>query len=252
VTALLASEIAKLRTVRVPYVFIGIVILLAVGSAVIFVISESFEDEPDDWLMLAQGANFANILATILGILIVTNEYRHGTITSTFLVEPARERVLGAKLAAAVAVGVVFALVAFLVAIAVAVPWQAARGDALELDGSIVEALARLVASYVIACALGIGVGAIIQNQVGAIVATFVWFFVIESVIATVAALFSDGLGEPDPVSPYLPGSALQAIVGFEQADDFLFSAPAGALLASVYAALLVALGALSMLRRDP
>ena len=249
-TALLASEVAKLRTVRVPYVFIGIVILLAVGSAAIFVISDSLDGEEDAWLMLAQGANFGNILATILGILIVTNEYRHGTITSTFLVEPARERVLIAKLVAAILTGLVFALVAYVVALAVAIPWQAARGEGLELDGSIIEALARLVASYVIACALGIGVGAIIQNQVGAIVATFVWFFVVEAVISTVAGLLTD-FGD-DPVSPYLPGNTLQGIVGFEQADNFLLSTPAATLLAAVYAVVLVALGAFSMLRRDP
>lgn len=250
-TRLLAAEVLKLRSTRVPYVFAGVVVVLSAGAAAIYVISDSLDDD-DAWLFLAQGANFGNILATILGILIVTNEYRHGTINSTFLVEPARERVLATKLTAGVLAGATFAVLACAAAVVVAVPWVAARGESLPVDGSIAEAIARLIASYVLACGIGVGVGAIIQNQVGAIVATFVWFFVVESVIGAVSALLSDGIGEADPVSPYLPGSALQAIVGFEQADDFLLSAPAAALLTAVYVAALVVLGALAMLRRDP
>jgi hypothetical protein len=251
VTHFLGAEILKLTTTRVPYVFAGVVMLLSAGAAAIYVISDSLEDD-DAWLSLAQGSNFASILATILGILIVTNEYRHGTINSTFLIEPARERVLLAKLAAGIVAGTTLALLAFATAAAVAVPWVLARGDSLPFDGTIAEAAARIVASYVLACAIGVGVGAIIQNQVGAIVATFVWFFVVESVVGAVSALLADGIGERDPVSPYLPGSTLQGIVGFEQADDFLLGAPAAALLTAAYAAALVALGALAMLRRDP
>jgi hypothetical protein len=250
-TALLSAELLKLRTTRVPYVFAGIVMLLGLGSAAIFVVSDSLEDD-DAWLVLAQGANFGNILATILGILIVTNEYRHGTINSTFLVEPGRERVLGTKLVAGVIAGAVLALLAFASAAIVALPWVAAEGGSLPADGTIVEALARLVAAYVLATGIGIGVGAIIQNQVGAIVATFVWFFVVEAVITTVASLLSDGFDEADPVSPYLPGSTLQAVVGFEDAADRLLSAPVGALLTALYVAVLVVLGGLAMLRRDP
>jgi ABC-2 type transport system permease protein len=250
VTGLLASEALKVRSTRVPYVFAGILVLLSAGSAAIYVVSDSLDE--DAWLSLAQGANFGSILATILGILIVTNEYRHGTINSTFLVEPARERVLGTKLAVGLLAGAAFAVFALVAAVAVAAPWLAARGESLPLDGTIVEATARLVASFALACGLGIGVGAIIQNQVGAIVTTFVWFFVVESVVGVVAALLADGIGERDPVSPYLPGSAMQAIVGFEQADDFLLSAPAAALLTSAYVAALVLLGTLAMLRRDP
>lgn len=247
--ALLASEVLKLRTTRVPYVFLGIAVLLSAAAGVILVVSDSLEDD-DAWLLLAQGTNFGNILATILGILIVTNEYRHGTINSTFLVEPARERVLASKIGAGTAAGAVFAALAFASAAAVAVPWMAARGDALALDATIVESLARLVASYVLACLFGVGVGAIVQNQVGAIVAVFVWFFVGESVISAVAGLLTE-FGE-DPVSPYLPGSTLQAIVGFEEGDELLLDALPALGLTTLYVAALIGLGALSMLRRDP
>jgi len=248
---LLSAELLKARTTRVPYVFVGVVMLLSGGVAAGIVGTDSLGEDP--WLELMQGASFANIVATILGILIVTNEYRHGTINSTFLVEPARERVLVAKLVVGLLAGAVFAVLAVLAALAVAVPWLAIRGDeSLPLDASAVEAIARLVALYALASGLGVGVGAIIQNQVGAIVATFVWFFVAEPIITVVSQLLADGVGDPDPVSRYIPGNVLQAIVGFEQGEDFLPSPGVGAVVTTVYVAAHALLGALAMLRRDP
>ena len=41
------------------------------------------------------------LFATLFGVLIATTEYRHGTITLTFLATPVRERVIAAKIAAA-------------------------------------------------------------------------------------------------------------------------------------------------------
>lgn len=250
-TYLLAAEQLKLRTTRVPYVLAAMVVLLSAIAAAGYVGTNSLDDDP--WLSLAQGASFANVVATILGILIVTNEYRHGTITSTFLAEPARERVLAAKLVVGLLAGVALAVVAAIAALAVAVPWQAARGESLPVDGTAVESFARLAVLYALACGLGVGVGAIVQNQVGAIVATFVWFFVAETIISIVSSLLGDGIEEEGgPLTPYLPGSALQAIVGFEPADDVFLGAGWGTLLACGYVAGLALLGGLAMLRRDP
>ena len=61
------------------------------------------------------------------GILLVTNEYRHGTVMTTFLAEPRRERVLGAKLVVALLTGAGFGLVAMAVSTLVAAPWLAWR-----------------------------------------------------------------------------------------------------------------------------
>lgn len=249
-TSLLAAELLKLRSTRVPSVFAAVVMLLSAIAAAGYVGTDSLDDDP--WLSLAQGASFSNVVATILGILIVTTEYRHGTINATFLVVPARERVLGAKLVVGMVAGTATAVLAALAALAVALPWVAARGDSLPVDASMLEAGARLVAVYALACALGVGIGAMIQNQVGAIVATFVWFFVGESIIGVVSSLLADGIGERDPVTPYLPGSALQGIIGFEPGDSLLLAAGWATVLTSAYVAALALLGGLAMLRRDP
>ena len=66
-----------------------------------------------------------------------------------------------------------------------------------------------------------------------------------------IAGLVFTDVGEPDPISKFLPGSSLGGIVG-GQGSEFLLDAGGAAVLAVGYAIGLSALGALSMTRRDP
>jgi ABC-2 type transport system permease protein len=249
---LLGSELLKLRTTRVPYVLLALTALASgLVTAALVGAGEADADQDDRALALAQGAGFWSMLATVLGILVVTNEYRHGTIMTTFLAEPRRVRVLAAKLATALIGGAVLALGALVALAAVSVPWLWITDQSLALDGQALEAAGRLLLAFSLAAALGAGVGAIILNQVGTIITVFVWFLIVESIIGVVSALLFGDLGEPDPVSPYLPGSALGGIVG-GQGADFMLDGGWAALLAASYVAGLSVLGAVSMTRRDP
>jgi ABC-2 type transport system permease protein len=249
---LLGSELLKLLTTRVPYVLLALTALASgLVTAALVGAGEADADQDDRALALAQGAGFWSMLATVLGILVVTNEYRHGTIMNTFLAEPRRVRVLAAKLATALIGGAVLALGALVALAAVAVPWLSITDQSLAFDGQALEAAGRLLLAFSLAAALGAAVGAIIQNQVGTIITVFVWFLIVESIIGVVSALLFGDLGEPDPVSPYLPGSALGGIVG-GQGADFMLDGGWAALLAAGCVAGLSVLGAVSMTRRDP
>ena len=248
---LFSSEWLKLRTTRVPWILLALTVVFSAVVTAALVGSGTLDDEEDRALALAQGASFWSTLVTIAGILIVTNEYRHGTVMTTFLAEPRRVRVLLAKLVTALLAGAAFALAAALVTAAVAIPWLAARGHGLALDGQALEAVVRLVAAFALSAALGAAVGAIIQSQVGTIVAVFVWFLIAENIIGVVSALLWGDLGEPDPVSPYLPGTALSGIVG-GQGNEFMLGGGASTLLATAYVAAFAAAGAFAMTRRDP
>ena len=129
---LLASELLKVRTTRVPYVLLGLTIL-ATGlvTAALVGAGEADPGKEDRALALAQGAGFWSTIATVLGILIVTNEYRHDTIMTTFLAEPRRVRVLAAKLATSLLAGAVLALGAIVAMAAVALPWLAITDQSL-------------------------------------------------------------------------------------------------------------------------
>ena len=245
---LLSSELLKLRTIRTSY-------LLLLGSAAIsaiaaagFVGSGSVDRGDDDpALALGQGASFGTLFAAVLGILIVTNEYRHGTIMTTFLAEPRRISVLLAKLAAAAIVGA-----------------RVRRDDAgrdgggrpavargtgtsrCSLNGQVLEAVGRSLLVFGLTAVIGAAVGAIVQSQVGAIVGYFIWIFVVESlVIGPLGLVFTD-IGDPDPISKFLPGSSLSGIVGGE-GSEFVLRGGTAALLALGYAIGLSVLGALSI-----
>ena len=121
---LFVAEFLKLRTTRTPWVLFGLAVvisgLIAAGFAGFGGLDAYNEDNPA--LALAQGASFFGILATVLGILLVTNEYRHGTVMTTFLAEPRRERVLGAKLVIALLAGAALGLATMAISTLVAAP----------------------------------------------------------------------------------------------------------------------------------
>jgi ABC-type transport system involved in multi-copper enzyme maturation permease subunit len=246
---LFGAELLKLRTTRVPYVFGGVIALLAGITSAGFVLGDALGDDPA--LDLVQGASFAATFVTVVGILLVTNEYRHGTIASTFLVEPHRERVLVGKLAAALMAGALYSAVAVTTIAAVALPWLAARGEALPLGAQTLEAVGLLFVSFMLSAALGASVGAIIRNQVGAIVATLLWFLALEPLVALLAALLQGGISDQAAITEYLPGAALSAIVGGAGGNGGLRIGPAIAL-SSAYVVALAVVGALAMVRRDP
>jgi ABC-2 type transport system permease protein len=249
---LLRSELVKLRTIRTPYVLLLGTALIGAAASAGFVGSGSVDQvEPDPALSLGQAASFGNLFVAVIGILIVTNEYRHGTIMTTFLAEPHRVRVLVAKLAAAAIAGLAFAVTALAATGAVALPWLAARGESLQLDGQALEAIGRSLLAFGLTAVFGAAVGAIVQSQVGAIVGWFIWILVVESLITVLSGLLLTEVGEPDPVSKFLPGSSLGGIVGGE-GSEFVLDGGGAALLAVGYAIVLSGLGALSMTRRDP
>lgn len=246
---LLSSELLKLRTARVTFVLLGLTVALSTLVAALLVHFDAEEaSQPGG---LAQAASFWWILLLVLGILVVTNEYRHGTITTTFLAEPRRARVLAAKAGVALLVGTLFAIAALVALSLVALPWLAAKDAALALDGDALSAAVRVVITYALAAALGVGVGAVLQSQVGAIVVALVWLFIGESIAGVVSGLVFTSPGEPDPISPYLPGSALQGVVG-ELGGEFLLGPWWATLVSLGYVAAFALLGALAMRRRDP
>lgn len=248
----LVSELVKLRTVRTPYYLLLGTVLISGGVAAGFVGSGSVDRvDEDPALSLGQAASFGTLFVAVIGILIVTNEYRHGTIMTTFLAEPRRVRVLLAKLVAAALVGAFFALTALAAAAMVAVPWLSARGESLQLGVQALEAVGRVLLVFSLTAVIGAAVGAIVQSQVGAIVGYFVWIFVIESIVTVLSGLLLTEIGEPDPVSRFLPGTALSGIVGGE-GSEFALNGGWSALVALGYAAGLSLLATVLITRRDP
>jgi len=251
-TALVSAEVLKLRTTRA---WIGV--LLAVASFSGLGAAATVGSAPDADLGsvdlsrdVLSAATFAGFLAFLWGITVVTSEWRHGTITRTFLLTPRRARVLFAKGAAGLVIGVTLAVVALLVVLAVAVTWLAIEGSTFALDRDVVEVVVRIAASAALWGAIGVGVGAVLQSQTPALIVGIVWVLVLEPLLEPLLGLVDLGR-----VASFLPAHALASLEG-EASSSSTDAADAlgpwaGGLVALGWIVLLGLLGALRMARRD-
>jgi hypothetical protein len=87
--------------------------------------------------------------------------------------------------------------------------------------------------------ALGVGVGALVRNQVLAVIGLIIWFMVVENTIMSLT---------PD-VGRFFPLAAGDAMTGIEAEE--LLSATAGALVLMGYVAVFFAVGTFMTLRKD-
>jgi ABC-type transport system involved in multi-copper enzyme maturation permease subunit len=247
VSALVRSELLKIRTTRGWYAYLAVVVLL-VGIAVAGDIGSSPNADRsllEFQLGLVESAGIAALLTIILGITVVTTEFRHGTITPTLLVEPHRERVLAAKATAVTLVGVLFALLALVVVAGVALIWLSIVDADLHLgDAEIGKRAAQMVLLSILWGLMGVAIGAVVHSQVAALVGTLIWIFLGETLLL---GLF--GLLDLDGARPYLPFQALDAADGSGGANLLSYWPAVGVSLGWV--ALLGAAGIVRTRRRD-
>jgi ABC-2 type transport system permease protein len=251
-TRLVRAEWTKLFTTRV---WIGLLLgacVMAGGFAALFTGLAGVEQSgqpglppvgtPEyEQLVLATGAN-ASVLLLILGIIGMTQEYRHKTAVPTFLTTPHRGRVVGAKLLAYGLVAVPFALLVLGANLLVVMLYAGARGDAPSLTGDNLRVVVSAGLVIVIFTIIGVGVGALLRNQVGAIVGALVYLYVIEPIVASIGAI--------QGAYKWLPGGAVQAITTDFEAPDLLEPWQGGLLLLG-YGLVAALLGTFLAVRRD-
>jgi ABC-2 type transport system permease protein len=198
-------------------------------------------DPQFEQLAMATAAN-SSVLFLILGIIGMTQEYRHRTATPTFLTTPRRGRVVVAKLVAYALAAAPFALLVMAVNYVVVAVYAGARGAAPALEGDNLRVLGSAGLALVIYAVIGVGVGALLGNQVGAIVGSLVYLFVVETVIRQIPATSG--------AYKWMPGGALEALTATFAGPDLL-EAWQGGLLLLGYGLLAALVGTLLAVRRD-
>jgi ABC-2 type transport system permease protein len=180
------------------------------------------------------GSRAGMLFAGLAGAIAITAELRYGTIRPTFLVSPRRGAVLAAKLVVGVLVGLIAeGLMTGDASVALAVRGidnQLGGGDYLQLFSGGAAAAALWAAA-------GVGMGALVRNQVGALVGLCAWMFLVESTSES----FVPGFGR------FLPGGAGTALAG----NNDKLPAALAALLLLLYAAAVATAGMRAILRRD-
>ena len=243
-TALLRAELLKLRTTRAIYGYLLLLVLLSgIGAAAQATAAHLFElKDPAYQRDLLSESVAAPLLALLLGILSVTVEWRHGTITRTLLVCPRRLRILAAKEVNAFVLGIVLAVLGVAVVIAVAAPILSRDDSPFVVDAAFAGRIGEIILATALWGALGVGVGAVVQHQAAALVGTIVWILIVESLIA--ALLDWAGLGR---VADVLPRHALDALAGHEQG----LSPGAGAAIGIAYVCGFAAVAFFRLRRQD-
>jgi ABC-2 type transport system permease protein len=236
---LLRSEWIKLWTTRTTWVMLGIA-LLGEGLFAGLYVGLAPLEEIGNVDQVATGTGLLLVMMLVLGVLIATTEFRHGTASSTFLVTPKRYPALLAKLGVALLVGLLAGLAYLAVNGGLAIPLFESRGGDLPPTGDLVDIYAGVIVSYALICAFGLGVGEIVRNQVGAILAAIAFFFI----LSPLPELLPGSIGE------YFPAQAIGSLHGDPEGEGNLNQIEGGLVLGA-WAAGLIALGTLLICRRD-
>jgi ABC-2 type transport system permease protein len=174
VIAQLRAEMLKVRSTRTTAgLFAGMIglTLLIVVLTGLLTHPEGLTSRHDQRGLMSPGA-VALIFSGLAGVLLVTSEYRYGTIHPTFLFTPRRATVLSAKLTAGLLAGLVFGAVSVGLAVGIGELILSARGIRSALTGGDFTLLVfGGLAGIALVGAFGVGLGAILRSQVGAVIA---------------------------------------------------------------------------------
>jgi ABC-2 type transport system permease protein len=244
---LLRAEVLKLRTIRIPGLLAVAVLVVVAGTVAATAATSTFSpsDHPARQVLAVAGPT--QTIALLLGVLAITTEYRHGTIIPALLITPRRTRLLIAKLVVLAAAGATFGLIVFGAASAITLPVLAARHISSRVDaGGVAGLIAGGVAATSLFAILGVGFGALVRNQVGAVVTALALLYVAEPLLSAIPGV-GDAVQRFGLAGLASAASATTAFLG----NARLLAEPAAIGLLVAYVALVVAAGAVLFRQRD-
>jgi len=241
-TAQTRAELLKIRTTRTTIgLILGMVALIGLITLLTGLLSHpSGLASKEDQRQLFSVGSTAGVFAALAGALLVTSEYRFGTIRPTILFNPARSRVLSAKVIAGAVAAIGFGVLGEAIGWAIGYAILDGRGITIVLsNGDVLLLVLGGLAGVALWGAIGAALGAIIHNQVGAVITLLAWGFVIDTLLLALAPA----------VGRLMPTHASDAMMGLK--GHHLLSPGAGAVILIAWAAALAAIGVALTARRD-
>jgi ABC-2 type transport system permease protein len=236
------AELLKIRTTRTTLgIVLGMLALILLFSLLSGLLTQPASlGRAEDQRGLLSVGSLAGVFSALAGVMLVTSEYRFGTIRPTFLFTPRRSRVIAAKLAAGLLAGIAFGLVGEALGFAIGYATLDGRGIdyALNADQTTLLILGTL-AGVALWGALGVGIGTIVRNQVGAIISVLAWGFVVENLLFA----FVPSVGR------FAPAHASDALIGLT--TKHLLPAVAGGLILITWTTVLALAGTTLAAHRD-
>ena len=238
-TGAIRSEFRKMLTVRTTYYLGGgaaaLALLAVLGSNAGQPIgADTPLAEQQSWFVTSL---LTRLVFVLVGIRIITEEYRYGTITPSLLAAGSRMRLLAAKVVAASVAAVAMALLAQVTLVVALTALGEGSGPAVATgDGA---ALAGMAAAAALFAMLGVALGTLVRQPVPATVGAVAWLLVGEDLLHV---RFGEAV-------EYLPGYAGLTMSGAAEVTSVAPALAAVVLLGWVLAALIPAAALLH--RRD-
>jgi ABC-2 type transport system permease protein len=241
---LIRTELLKLRSTRWPMI-LAVIALAATALLALQPVLKAGRGAPSVGTIgatlgvldaMARGA----LVALVIGALVVTSEFRHQTITASFLQVPERAKLVTAKAAAAVLVGLALGVACFAIALLMGAVSGALQPELVNGDVAL-RAMGHIL-TYPAYALLGAGIGALLHvNQPLAVVVPAIWLVGLEGLV--LAAL-------PQPVQAWSIGGAT---AGLQNSGTVPMVLPVwlGAVALVAYGLILLSAGGLRVVRAD-
>jgi ABC-type transport system involved in multi-copper enzyme maturation permease subunit len=267
-TRALRSELLKFFTTRLWWGMAIGVFVSAAAFALLFGIlytSQSFLEQsgsgPFGGEVVADDVQIANsvytaglsvgyLLMLVIGVVQIGAEYRHRTITSTFLTEPRRPRVMLGKVLALVLVAAAYGVLSLVGSVLVGSITLEARGAEAFPSAEVFRTLALSLLVLGLWALMGLGAGILIPNQVAALLIAVGVAWIVEPLLGLAISAWDFGQHH---IAPYLPSAATQSVVNGAQtsAGDVRLSWWGGALVLVVWATVFAGAGIGRVARQD-
>src|SRR5215216_4329130 len=183
-TSPIANELHKLRTIRGPWLLLAAGPVLVIVGVAGEVAGGADLTQPRTASHAVAHAGVMSLLTLIFGITAVAGEYRHQTITDTYLATPRRGRVIAAKFAVYTAVAAIFGLMLAVTAVMATAVAITANGGSLDLSNrDLWRTLAGGVACNAAFAGHRVPLGPIIPNPAAALPPALAWIALVEGLI---------------------------------------------------------------------
>lgn len=238
----LRAELLKIRSTRTSIgLLVGLIALALLFTVLTCTLSPSAQlvTEQEQVSLLSFGS-VAGVFAALAGIMLFTSEYRFGTIRPTSLFNPNRNRLFLAKITAGVLSGVVFGVIGEGLVFSIGMVILKIRGVSILLSGAnVTELIIGAIVGTALWGAIGVALGAVLPNQVGAVISLLAWGFVVENLV----------FGFLPKIGRFLPVHASDSMMGSIQ--DKLLPGNVGTLVVVAWAVVLGIAGIALLKRRD-
>lgn len=241
---LVRAELRKLSTTKLPWGFLGILVVIAGLNAAVVVWgtdmdgSKAFIATAEDQQSLMAFAANAMLGTGLFGAIAVAREYGHNTVVPMFLTSPRRHRAVLAQLTAIMLAGGLLGLAGEALVIGGdAVALQLTDYDFLLSAGAVTQLLLASAWAGAAGAVLGAGLGAVVRNIGGAVTAAVVLLFIVPPLAVQ---LVSDS-------ASWIPDTLTRVVAGV--GDQV--SVPTALVALAAWALVPAALGLLAVERRD-